>query len=75
MRSSLCYCYDYTFAAPRSRIPLKREKKVMVVMMAARISLTGSARKTPNTGFGSRCGRMKMSGISKMILRRQASSR
>ena len=44
-------------------------------MVAARISLTGSARKTPNTGFGSRCGRMKMSGISRMILRRQASSR
>ena len=37
-------------------------------MVAARMSLTGSARKTPNTGFGSRCGRMKMSGISKMIL-------
>ena len=44
-------------------------------MVAARMSLTGSARNTPNTGFGSRCGRMKMSGISRMILRRQASSR
>ena len=49
-----------------------RAKKVMVVMVAARMSLTGSARNTPNTGFGSRCGRMKMSGINRMILRRQA---
>ena len=44
-------------------------------MVAARMSLTGSARNTPNTASGRRCGRMKMSGISRMILRRQASSR
>ena len=37
---------NQTFAAPRSRMPLKREKKVMVVMVAARMSLTGSARNT-----------------------------
>ena len=47
----------------------------MVVMVAARMSLTGSARNTPNTGSDTTWGRMKMSGISRMILRRQASSR
>ena len=44
-------------------------------MVAARMSLTGSARNTPNTGSATRCGRIKMSGISRMILRSQASSR
>ena len=44
-------------------------------MVAARMSLTDSARNTPNTASGRRCGRMKMSGMSRMILRRQASSR
>lgn len=39
----------------------------MVVMVAARMSLTGSARNTPNTASGRRCGRMKMSGMSRMI--------
>ena len=35
----------------------------MVVMVAARMSLTGSARNTPNTGSDTTWGRMKMSGI------------
>ena len=43
-------------------IPLKRLKKVMVVMAAARISLTGSARKTANTLLDKKSGRIKMRG-------------
>ena len=47
----------------------------IVVAAAARTSLTGSARKTAKTLSGRKCGRIKISGISRMILRRQASSR
>ena len=43
--------------------------------MNAYLPLTGSARKTPNTGSATTCGRMKMRGMSKISLRRQASSR
>ena len=50
-------------------------RNVIVVAVAARISLTGSARKTAKTLSGRKCGRIKISGISRMIFRRQASSR
>ena len=53
-------------------IPLKRLKKVMVVMAAARISLTGSARKTANTLLDKKSGRIKMRGISRISFRRHA---
>ena len=56
-------------------IPLKRLKKVMVVMAAARISLTGSARKTANTLLDKKSGRIKMRGISRISFRRHARSR
>ena len=56
-------------------IPLKRLKKVMVVMAAARISLTGSARKTANTLLDKKNGRIKMRGISRISFRRHARSR
>ena len=49
--------------------------QVMTVMVAARMSLTGSARKTAKTGSGRMCGRMKMSGMRRISFRRQASSR
>ena len=47
----------------------------MAVMVAARISLTGSARKTPRHLSAVKQGRIKISGISRMIFRRQASRR
>ena len=47
----------------------------MAVMVAARISLTGSARKTPRHLSTVKQGRIKISGISRMIFRRQASRR
>ena len=56
-------------------IPLKRLKKVMVVMAAARISLTGSARKTANTLSDKKSGRIKIRGISRISFRRHARSR
>ena len=66
---------NHTFPAPLSSILSKREKKVMAVMVAARISLTGSARKTPRHLSAVKQGRIKISGISRMIFRRQASRR
>ena len=59
----------------RFNIPLKRLKKVMVVMAAARISLTGSARKTANTLSDKKSGRIKIRGISRISFRRHARSR
>ena len=50
-------------------------KKVIVVTVAARMSLTGSARNTANTLFSKNIGRIKMSGISRMIFLRHARSR
>ena len=47
----------------------------MVVMAAARISLTGSARKTANTLLDKKSGRIKMRGISRISFRRHARSR
>ena len=44
----------------------------MAVTVAARISLTGSARNTANTLFSKNIGKMKISGISKTILRKIA---
>ena len=60
---------------PFSRIFLNWVKNMTVVTVAATISLTGSARKTPKTLFWKNRGRMKIRGISRMILRRQAISR
>jgi hypothetical protein len=51
-------------------IPLKRLKKVMVVM-----ALTGSARKTANTLSDKKSGRIKIRGISRISFRRHARSR
>ena len=56
-------------------IELNNAKNVIVVTVAAMISLTGSARNTANTLSAKKCGRIKISGISRIILRRQASSR
>ena len=56
-------------------IPLKRVKKAMVVMAAATISLTGSARKTANTLSDKKSGRIKIRGISRISFRRHARSR
>ena len=44
-------------------------------MAAARISLTGSARKTANTLSDKKSGRIKMRGISRISFRRHARSR
>ena len=44
-------------------------------MAAARISLTGSARKTANTLLDKKSGRIKMRGISRISFRRHARSR
>ena len=54
---------------------LNRVRKVIVVTKAAVMSLTGSARKTANTLFSKKRGKIKMIGISKMILRKHASKR
>ena len=54
---------------------LNSVKKVIVVTVAAMISLTGSARNTANTLLSKKFGRIKIRGISRTILRRQASSR
>ena len=51
--------YAQTFAAPRSRILSNRDRNVNTVILAAMMALTGSARKTANTGSGRRCGRRK----------------
>ena len=57
------------------RILLILVKNVIVVTAAAMISLTGSARNTANTLFSKNIGRIKMSGISRMIFLRHARSR
>ena len=44
-------------------------------MAAARISLTGSARKTSNTLSDKKSGRIKIRGISRISFRRHARSR
>ena len=51
-----------TVSAPWSRILSNRDRKVMTVMEAARMSLTGSATKTANTGSGRMWGRRKIRG-------------
>ena len=50
------------------RILLNNVKKVIVVTAAARISLTGSARKTANTLFEKKFGSRKISGIRLSLL-------
>ena len=47
----------------------------MVVTVAAMKSLTGSARNTAKILSSKKNGRIKMSGISKIILRKHASKR
>ena len=54
---------------------MNRVKKAMLVTAAAIMSLTGSARKTAKTLSGIQCGRIKISGISRISLRRQAINR
>lgn len=58
-----------------SKILLNRLKKVNVVIIAASISLIGSARKTANTLFWIKHGRIKINGINRISFLRQASSR
>ena len=50
------------------RILLNNVKKVIVVTAAARISLTGFARKTANTLFEKKFGSRKISGIRLFLL-------
>ena len=50
-------------------------KKVIVVTVAAMISLTGSARNTANTLLSKKFGRIKIRGISRSSFRRHARSR
>jgi len=53
------------------RILLNNVKKVIVVTAAARISLTGSARKTANTLFEKKFGSRKISGISMITIQKK----
>ena len=53
------------------RILLNNVKKVIVVTAAARISLTGSARKTANTVFEKKFGSRKISGISMITIQKK----
>ena len=58
-----------------SSILLNRLKKVIVVIIAASISLIGSAKKTANTLFWIKSGRIKIKGINKISFLKQASNR
>ena len=48
---------------------------VAVVIAAASISLIGSAKKTANTLFWIKCGRIKINGINKISFLKQASNK
>ena len=48
---------------------------IIVVIIAASISLIGSARKTANTLFWIKSGRIKIKGINKISFLKQASNR
>lgn len=65
----------HTLAAPFFRILLNCVKNVTVVMAAASVSLTGSARNTAKVRSAKKCGSRKISGISRISFRRQASNR
>ena len=58
-----------------SSILLNRLKKVIVVIIAASISLIGSAKKTANTLFWIKSGRIQIKGINKISFLKQASNR
>lgn len=65
--------YYFEFVAPDLPIIfLNCVKNTMVVTVAAIISLTGSAKNTANTLSSKKFGKMKINGISKIILRKNA---
>ena len=67
------YCQP---SGPWRKMRPKRRKKVVAVTVAAGMSLTDSAKSTANTrSFGMNRGKIKIRGISRIGLRRQASSR
>ncbi len=57
-----------------SKILLNRLKNVEVVIIAAKISLIGSAN-TANTLFWIKCGRIKINGINRINFLKQASNK
>ena len=67
--------FRYYFFSIFFKIFLKVVKNAIVVTVAARISLTGSARNTAKTLSAKKFGKIKIKGINKIILRRQARKR
>ena len=58
-----------------SKILLNRLKNVEVVIIAAKISLIGSAKNTANTLFWIKCGSIKINGINRINFLKQASNK